>query len=204
VLGYGAPTGWTPDYLPLDENHPARPWNTYAVSKQLVEELVAMFARQSTATVFGAFRPCFVLSPGEWAGEPTQQGHTVVDRLNDPSLAAVSLFNYVDARDAADFVLAWLERAGPAENGETFFVGAADALAAEPLATLLPRFLPSASGAAAALVGEAPAFSSAKAERLLGWTPKRSWRSELTTDQRALLLPSPVTATATTTESSQP
>ena len=187
VLGYGAPTGWTPDYLPLDEPHPARPWNAYAASKLLVENLVAMFARQDTRTVFGAFRPCFVLSPDEWAGAPTQQGHTVVERLTDPGLAAVSLFNYVDARDAADFVLAWLERAGPAENGETFFVGAADALATEPLATLLPRFLPGSAAAASGLPGDSPAFSSAKAADRLGWTPTRSWRTELSDDQRTLL-----------------
>jgi len=181
VIGYGAPTGWQPEYLPLDERHPARPWNAYSLSKQLVESTVAMFARQRTATLFGAFRPCFVISPGEWAGEPTQQGHTVVDRLNDPALAAVALFNYVDARDAADFVLAWLERAGPETNGEVFFVGADDALALAPLDALLPY------EAAAALTGTRPAFSSARAAALLGWAPSRSWRTELSADQRALL-----------------
>jgi len=188
VVGYGSPTGWRPDYLPLDEHHPVRPWNAYALSKQLVENEVAMFARQSTATVFGAFRPCFVVSPGEWAGEPTQQGHTVVDRLNDPSLAAVSLFNYVDARDAADFAVAWLDRAGPADSGDVFFVGAADALALEPLSDLLPRFLPGVAGLAAGLTATAPAFSSDLAARRLGWTPTRSWRTELAADQRALLV----------------
>ncbi|WP_411698352.1 NAD-dependent epimerase/dehydratase family protein [Conyzicola sp.] len=182
VMGYGSPTGWQPDYLPLDEEHRARPWNAYALSKQLVENLVAMFARQQTSTLFGAFRPCFVISPGEWAGAPTQQGHTVVDRLNDPSLAAVSLFNYVDARDAADFVVAWVERAGADANGEVFFVGASDALALAPLRELLPY------AAASELDGTAPAFSSAHATDRLGWAPTRSWRTELTPDQRALLV----------------
>jgi len=181
VVGYGSPSGWQPDYLPLDEEHRVRPWNAYALSKQLVENLVAMFARQATSTVFGAFRPCFVISPGEWAGEPTQQGHTVVERLNDPSLAAVSLFNYVDARDAADFVVGWVERAGADANGEVFFVGAADALALSPLDALLPY------PAADALPGTAPAFSSAHATDRLGWAPTRSWRTELAPDQRALL-----------------
>ncbi|GAB3604973.1 NAD(P)-dependent oxidoreductase [Conyzicola nivalis] len=181
VMGYGSPTGWEPDYLPLDEEHRARPWNAYALSKQLVENLVAMFARQQTSTLFGAFRPCFVISPGEWSGEPTQQGHTVVDRLNDPSLAAVSLFNYVDARDAADFVVAWVERAGADANGEVFFVGAADALALAPLSELLPY------AAATGLDGTAPAFSSAHATDRLGWAPTRSWRTELPPEQRALL-----------------
>jgi UDP-glucose 4-epimerase len=182
VMGYGSPTGWEPDYLPLDEEHRARPWNAYALSKQLVENLVAMFARQQTSTLFGAFRPCFVISPGEWAGEPTQQGHTVVDRLNDPSLAAVSLFNYVDARDAADFVVAWVERAGVDANGEVFFVGAADALALAPLDALLPY------PAASALGPTSPAFSSAHATDRLGWAPTRSWRTELSPEQRAQLV----------------
>lgn len=181
VIGYGSPTGWQPDHLPIDERHRARPWNAYALSKLLVENLVAMFARQETSTVFGAFRPCFVISPGEWAGELTQQGHTVVDRLNDPSLAAVSLFNYVDARDAADFVVGWVERAETSANGEVFFVGAADALALTPLDALLPY------PAADALTGSAPAFSSRRATEYLGWAPTRSWRTELAPDQRALL-----------------
>ena len=183
VIGYGSPTDWSPDYLPIDERHPARPWNAYALSKQLVENLVAMFARQATSTIFGAFRPCFVISPGEWAGEPTQQGHTVVERLNDPSLAAVSLFNYVDARDAADFVVGWVERAEASANGEVFFVGAADALALSPLDALLPY------PAADALTGSTPAFSSRRATEYLGWAPTRSWRTELAPDQRALLTP---------------
>ena len=196
VIGYGSPTGWTPDILPIDERHGTRPWNAYALSKQLVESMVAMFARQQTGTVFGAFRPCFVISPEEWAGEPTQQGHTVVDRLNDPSLAAVSLFNYVDARDAADFVVRWVERADAAVDGQVFFVGAADALALAPLDRLLPF------AAAHALGGTAPAFSSRRAADRLGWAPTRSWRTELAPDQLALLL-SP-TVLSPTTESSLP
>ena len=191
VIGYGSPTGWEPDYLPLDEEHRTRPWNAYALSKQLVENLVAMFARQHSSTIFGAFRPCFVISPGEWAGEPTQQGHTVADRLRDPSLAAVSLFNYVDARDAADFVVAWVERAGLDANGEVFFVGAADALALRPIAELLPY------AAASARTGTAPAFSSTHATDRLGWAPTRSWRTELAAEQAALLSPATTPSSVT-------
>jgi UDP-glucose 4-epimerase len=196
VLGYGSPAGWAPDYLPLDERHELRPWNAYALSKQLVENMVEMFSRQGYRTIFGAFRPCFVISPGEWRGEPTQQGHTVVDRLNDPSLAAISLFNYVDARDAAAFVLAWVERATAAESGDVFFVGAADALATAPLAELVPRYIPSAADAASVLTGDAPAFSSQRAAARLGWRPTRGWRTELSDEQLALVRhPEPVSST---------
>jgi nucleoside-diphosphate-sugar epimerase len=186
-LGYGAPLGWRPQYLPIDEQHPLRPWNAYAASKAAIEHLVTTFAAQQGAAVaLGSFRPCFVLSPAEWAGAPTQQGHTVAERLADPALAAVSLFNYVDARDAADFVDTWLTAAPELENGQTFFVGAADALATKPLAQLIPQFFPGTEELAAGLTGDAPAFSIAKAASLLGWRPTRSWRSELAADPTTL------------------
>ncbi|ROP49143.1 MULTISPECIES: NAD(P)-dependent oxidoreductase [unclassified Rathayibacter] len=180
VIGYGSPQGWLPEYLPIDEEHPRAPWNAYALSKLVIEEVIAMaVAREGDAVRFGAFRPCFVIAPEEWHGAPTQQGHTLHERLDQPEYAAVSLFNYVDARDAADFVLTWIERAEHAPNGSVFFVGAADAFARESLDQLVPRYLDGASDLAAPLVGTSPAFSSAKAERLLGWRAKRSWRSEL-------------------------
>jgi UDP-glucose 4-epimerase len=180
VVGYGSPQGWAPEYLPLDEDHPITPWNGYAASKQAVEHLIAMAARtHGHAVDFGLFRPCFVIAPEEWDGAPTQQGHTVRERLEDPSLSAVALFNYVDARDAGEFVVAWTERAHHVPNGSCFFVGAADALALGPMDVLLPEHVPNIGGLAAGLTETRPVFSSARAEQLLGWRARRSWRTEL-------------------------
>ncbi|GAA0928628.1 NAD(P)-dependent oxidoreductase [Nonomuraea longicatena] len=175
VIGYGTP-GWGPSYLPIDERHPLAPWNAYSLSKQVAEQVVASYARTSR-TRLAAFRPCYVVAPEEWAGAATQQGHTVADRLDRPELAGVSLFNYLDARDAADFVLALLDRLPVLPNGEIFFAGAPDALTREPIAEALPRVLPSARGLADGLTG--PVFSCEKAARLLGWRASRSWRTEL-------------------------
>lgn len=180
VLGYGAPAGWLPDRFPLDENTPPRPWNAYGLSKHLAEQTIAMLARQTgDATRFAAFRPCYVIAPEEWAGAPTQQGHTVRERLADPALSAPALFNYVDARDVATFVDTLLDALPEIPNAEVFFVGADDALAREPLAQLLPRFVPGSDELAAVLTGTAPAFSNAKARRVLGWRPAHTWRGEL-------------------------
>ncbi|WP_157474302.1 NAD(P)-dependent oxidoreductase [Parafrankia sp. EUN1f] len=184
-VGYGAPSGWHPAYLPIDERHPLSPWNAYALSKVVVEETVRTFARtRGTTTRFGIFRPCFVIAPEEWDGAPTQQGHTLVDRLADPRLAAVSLFNYVDARDAAAFVATWIERAEDVPNGTCFFVSADDALATEPLSSLIPRHLPGSEPLASALTGPAAAFTNQLARDLLGWRPTRSWRTALAPGQR--------------------
>lgn len=180
VHGYGAPTGWVPDALPLDEESPARPWNAYSLSKLTAEHVMRTLVAQVGDRVrFAAFRPCFVIAPEEWRGAPTQQGHTVAERLADPALSAPALFNYLDARDAASFVDALLTGLPGIGNGETFLVGADDALATAPLAELLPRFHPGTAAAAGALTGTRPAFSNDKAERLLGWQPRHSWRTAL-------------------------
>jgi nucleoside-diphosphate-sugar epimerase len=126
------------------------------------------------------FRPCFVVAPEDWEGAPTQDGRTIRERLDHPEHAAAALFNYVDARDAADLVLALLDPPDGVGGGEVFLAGADDALAREPLADLLPRHHPGLADLAAGLTGSRPAFSSAKARRLLGWAPRRSWRTELT------------------------
>ncbi len=184
VYGYGAPTGWVPPYLPLDEDAPTRPWNAYSLSKLLQESIMGMYVAQLGDRVrFAAFRPCFVIAPEEWAGAVTQQGHTVAERLADPALSAPALFNYLDARDAATFVDALLSRMHEIDNGETFLVGADDALARQPLAELMPRYHPDTAPVAGGLTGTTPAFSNAKAERLLGWRPRYGWRSELAAER---------------------
>lgn len=181
VIGYGSPGGWAPSYLPIDEEHPVAPWNAYNLSKLVAEQTMAAFARGGSETRFAAVRPCFVVAPEDWAGAPTQSGHTIAERLDRPDIAGASLFNYLDARDASDLIAALLDRLPDLPNGEVFFAGAADALARDPLAEVLPAVIPSTAAAAANLTGTSPAFTSAKAGRMLGWTPKRSWRTELET-----------------------
>lgn len=180
VLGYGNPSGWLPDALPLDEETPARPWNAYALSKLMIEQTVTMLHRRTGDDVrYATFRPCYVIAPEEWAGAPTQQGHTVAERIADPALSAPALFNYVDARDVASFADLLLGALPDIPNAEVFFVGADDALADAPLAELLPRFVPGTDDLARTLTGTSPAFSNAKAARVLGWRPQHSWRGEI-------------------------
>lgn len=179
VIGYGAP-GWEPAYLPLDEKHPREPWNGYAVSKVAIEEIIRMAARRHGERMrFGLFRPCYVIAPEEWLGAATQQGHTVAERVADPALSAVALFNYLDARDAADFVRTWIEHADDVPNGEVFFVTAPDALVDRPTAEALAALVPGTRTAAASLSGTEGVFSGRHAAELLGWRATRSWRTEL-------------------------
>jgi UDP-glucose 4-epimerase len=181
VIGYGNPRGWTPRRLPIDEEHPVAPWHAYAASKVAIEAAVRSFACQAGDDLrLFAVRPCYVVAPEEWRRDSvTQQGHTMHERIADPALAAPSLFNYVDSRDAASCIRALAERSSAVPNGATFFVGAADALTDRPVAEVLGLYHP---GTVPLLDGLDPArslFDIGKARRLLGWAPERSWRTEL-------------------------
>ncbi len=185
VLGYGRP-GWNPGRLPLDEQLIPEPAHAYALSKVVLEKMVTTFALNSPGVRLAAFRPCYVIAPEEWEGLPTQQGHTVEDRLADPALAAVSLFNYVDARDASDFVHTWLTTED-SPSGACYFVSAADSLSVRPPSELLAEHLPEIADLAEGLDGQASLFSIDAARHDLNWEPTRSWRDQLNAEALARL-----------------
>ncbi|WP_228545870.1 NAD-dependent epimerase/dehydratase family protein [Microcella flavibacter] len=118
----------------------------------------------------------------------------MLQRLANPALSAVALFNYLDARDAADFVHEWGERASDVPNGEVLFVGAEDSLVREPVPEALARLVPGAAAHALRLGPTDPVFSSARARELLGWRPRRSWRSELGEAEHPAVAPEPALA----------
>lgn len=200
VIGYGAPE-WRASAVPIDETHPREPSNAYGLSKLLIEEMVRMFSR-TTEGAYGFFRPCYVVTPEEWAGAPTQQDHTMRERLDDPALASVSLFNYLDARDASAFADAWLAAPPEVVDGEGFFVGAADALARRPVAELWRELVPGLGPGADRLTGARPVFSIEKAAARLGWRPERSWRTELVAAEASAAETSADTETSAAAETS--
>lgn len=182
VYGYNTPS-WAPRYLPLDEAHPVAPWHAYGLSKAVIEETVRALARTGAACVLSSVRPGYVVAPEEWRGAPTQLGHTMAQRLADPSLAATSLFNYVDARDAAELFALVVENPDKIVSGQVFNAMAPDPLATGPVHTLLPQHHPATAPVAAALADGRAVFSSHAARAALGWTATRTWRDHLRTGE---------------------
>ena len=127
---------------------------------------------RETPCRFAAFRPCYVISPEEWAGAPTQQGHTVAraaGRSGPVRGVTVQLRRRARCRRLRRHCC-W-HGCADLPNGETFFVGADDALATEPLAELIPQFLPGTEELAAGLTGTARRSRSPRPRSLLGWRP---------------------------------
>jgi nucleoside-diphosphate-sugar epimerase len=170
LLGFMAPRDtFRISYLPVDEDHPLMPHNAYGLSKLVTEEILKAWQRKTDGSAI-VIRPCYLVAPKE-AEERLRP------RLANPELAAGNLFNYVDARDAAQAFRLAVEKDIPGYT--VFFAGAPDALAREPLAQLLPRFYPGTEKLAAGLTGTRPAISNARAEAVLGYRPRFSWRDLL-------------------------
>lgn len=162
-----APQPFGPRYVPIDEAHPLLPQDPYGLSKEVGERVGAAFGRRGGLSVT-ALRFHHVTQPGEAARlaagfEPGSE------------IAARELGGYVDVRDAARACRLGLE--APPPGFEAFHITAADTLSRTPTLELVRRHFPEVE-VRASLAGPVSAWSIAKAERLLGYVPRYSWRTE--------------------------
>ena len=155
-----------PRYVPIDEDHPSQPQDAYALSKQLVEELAAGFARRGRLRIVSLRFP--------WIHTPETFARDIRPLPADSAVAAANLWSYIDTRDAAEAVRLGL--AADVSSHEACFVAAADSFALEPSPELVARHYPETI-IRDGFAGHVSLLSSAKARRLLGFQPQWSWRS---------------------------
>ena len=156
-----------PDYLPVDEDHPLRPREAYALTKVLGEHLLdALVRRRDSAVPVTAvsIRPSLVTTGEMYDG--------FIRRTREAEPApSFNQWTFVDADDLGDLAL----RAATADTPghEVVYAAQPDNLRGEPLADLVAK----AYGDDAPPVGDlerpdAGALSIAKARRLFGWEPR--------------------------------
>lgn len=156
-----------PRYVPLDEAHPFLAHDPYALSKEVDERTAEMFVRRCGMTVL-AYRFHWISRPGEAKARGEAQ--------TPPSYKdSTNLWGYVDIRDAAQACRLGLE--SDLTGFHPFNIIAADTLRHEPTEELLRDYLPTTE-VRAPLLGNASAWSSEKARKLLGYVPQHSWRDE--------------------------
>jgi len=135
VIGFTVAEGrmLPPLYLPVDDQHPLRPTDPYALSKQLCEATGQSFAHRGRLEVL-ALRPVFVVYPEMYgeirarAGDPERYRGPAVGGPT-PAGGGVA-WHYLDPRDAArGFICALIT---PYRGFESFFLSAATTLAPEP------------------------------------------------------------------------
>ncbi|MCW2984977.1 MAG: Nucleoside-diphosphate-sugar epimerase [Conexibacter sp.] len=163
---------WLPDYLPIDEEHPVRPQDPYALAKSFSEQLCDAAVRRSDIKTI-TIRPSWVQNDDNYAWNLGPQ-------LRDPDTPSAGFWAYIDAEDLADALL--LAAASDLPGHEVFYIASPDAASNLTLPELLERH---------DLAGrielrdldrpDAGGISIAKARRLLGYDPRRSWRDHLDT-----------------------
>ena len=154
-----------PQYLPLDEDHPTVPEDSYAMSKVAGEVTARSFQARTGGDIYG-LRINNVIEPHEYA-------EMFPAFLADPSLRRRNVFAYIDARDLAQMVQRCLEVDGL--GYQIFNVANADMSVAATTQEVRDRFYDGVE--LRRDMGRDDTFYSIdKARQLLGFAPQHSWR----------------------------
>src|SRR5829696_741926 len=165
---------WLPDYLPVDEQHPIRPQDPYATAKHFGEQLMDGAVRRSDITCV-SIRPSWV----QWEGNYELN---IGPWLREPAMSE-GFWAYIDVYDLADAIRLAAEAATPGH--EVTYIASPDVASHESLEALVRRFHGDAAPEIRPSDEPRPnGISIAKARRLLGYDPRRSWRDYLDDDGR--------------------
>ncbi len=157
-----------PDYVPVDEEHPTVPGDSYAMSKVCNEVTARSFQHRSRADIYG-LRINNVIEPHEY-------GEMFPAFVKDPGLRRRNIFAYIDARDLGRMVECCLATDGL--GYEVFNVANADPSVDLTSAEIAERFY----GGVPMMreMGERETFYSIeKACRMVGFAPQVAWRDEI-------------------------
>ncbi|MBF8194373.1 NAD(P)-dependent oxidoreductase [Nonomuraea sp. K274] len=158
-----------PDYAPVDEEHPIRPQDPYALAKHFGEQLMDAAVRRSDIRCI-SLRPSWV----QWEGNYERN---LGPQVRDAAEVGAGLWSYIDVYDLADAIVLATESALPGH--EVFYIASPDNAGGHDFATMLRQYLGDQVELRPLARPDASGISCAKAHRLLGWNPKRSWRDYL-------------------------
>ena len=178
VLGIGfrlSGTSFEPQYLPMDEEHPLWPEDTYSLSKVLGEEIYKAFCRAYGQQVV-AMRLLGVYYHNWPQNRHTFNVTVPAATEEDKGYLISNTYQYVDARDIAVFVRLSIE-ATNLNPFEAFYVST-DTKYTEPTSVITARRWPFLAEKAKNIPGTEGLISIKKAEKLLGYKPQYSWRDQ--------------------------
>ncbi|MEQ9040109.1 MAG: NAD(P)-dependent oxidoreductase [Silicimonas sp.] len=157
-----------PEYVPIDEEHPTVPEDSYATSKVANEVTARSFQRRSGADIYG-LRINNVIEPHEYKS-------MFPDFITEPQKRRRNIFAYIDVRDLGQMVECCLQTDGL--GYEVFNVSNDDHSVAAKTQELIDRFYQGVP--VKKKMGQDETFySNEKAKRMLGYQPAHHWRMYL-------------------------
>ncbi|WP_420859004.1 NAD-dependent epimerase/dehydratase family protein [Marivivens marinus] len=157
-----------PDYIPVDEDHPTLPQDSYAMSKVCNEATARSFQARSGADIYG-LRLNNVMEEDDY--------RTLFPQfIENPDMRRRNFFAYIDGRDLGQMVDLCLKKDGLGH--EVFNVANDDMSVGLTNAEVQARYYQGVP--VKREMGEAePMYSNAKAKAMLGFQPRHSWRDVL-------------------------
>lgn len=163
-----------PAYLPIDEEHPTVPQDSYAMSKVVNEATARSFQARSGADIY-ALRINNVIEPHEYR-------ENFPAYIAEPARRRRNIFAYIDARDLGEMVDCCLRTDGL--GYEVFNVSNDDHSVAASTPELLREFYEGVP-VRRALGEHETLYANAKARRMVGYNPRHHWRMYLDDPTRA-------------------
>lgn len=157
-----------PDYVPIDEDHPTVPHDSYAMSKVCNEMTGKSFQARTGADIYG-LRINNVIEPHEYA-------ENFPAYMEDPAQRRRNIFAYIDARDLGHMVDCCLKTDGL--GYEVFNVSNDDMsvnLTSDQVIAQYYQGVP----VKREMRPDETFYANDKAKRLVGFAPKHSWRDVL-------------------------
>ncbi len=159
-----------PVYLPVDENHPVRPDDSYGLSKLLAERVAESLVQRFPDLSVASLRITGIVTSDMY-----ERGSKWVTGLVNRELSN-NLWSYLDVRDAATAFRLAVET--DLHGHEICFIGADTTRSLVPSAELAQTYYPDVE-LKRALRGYESLENHEKATQLLGFTPKHDWRDHV-------------------------
>ena len=154
-----------PDYVPVDEDHPTVPHDSYAMSKVVNEACARSFQARTRLDIYG-LRINNVIEPHEYT-------ELFPDFIENPDQRRRNIFAYIDARDLGRMVQCCLDTDGL--GFEVFNVANEDVSVALSTSEIIARYYEGVP--VRREMGETETFYDiSKARRMVGFSPRHRWR----------------------------
>ena len=154
-----------PEYLPIDEDHPTIPEDSYAMSKVANEVTARSFQRRSGFDIYG-LRINNVIEPHEYA-------QNFPDYAENPAVRRRNIFAYIDARDLGQMVDRCLKTDGL--GFEIFNVSNNNHSVDLTTSEIADRFYQGVP-LTRDMAEDETFYSNRKAKELLGFRPAHNWQ----------------------------
>ena len=160
-----------PAYIPIDEEHPTVPQDSYAMSK-IVNEVTARSFQERTGFDIYGLRINNVIEPHEYETK-------FPPFMKDAELRRRNIFAYIDARDLGHMVDRCLQTDGL--GYEVFNVSNDDMSVSLTSDEVIARFYQGVEKRRE-MGRDETFFANDKAKRMVGYAPKHSWREVMNDD----------------------